>query len=264
MPRTPSILLCAGGDIHGALDQFYADVLAFEVALASQFNHVLHVGDFGVWPDPSRIDRATRSHDGAGDFAAWRAAQRPVPRATTFIAGNHEDFDFLAQHEGREVLPGLHFLASGGSRVIVGGIRVAGIGGCYGPSDYALPTRKLQGGARRHYTREQAEQVGCEGRVDILLLHDAPAGTKLGKRFPSGDVQPYVSQAAGLGDAVARVRPAICFFGHHHQRVDVEVAGVQCIGLHAVGRPGNLVAFRLVEGRCDVIGEWPARTAATT
>jgi Icc-related predicted phosphoesterase len=155
------------------------------------------------------------------------------------------------------VLPGLHFLPSGGSRVIADGIRVAGIGGCYGPRDYELPTRKLQGGARRHYTREQAEQVGPDGRVDVLLLHDAPAGTKLGRRFPSGEVQPYVSDAAGLGEAVARVKPAICFFGHHHQRVDVEVAGVRCIGLHAVGRPGNLVAFRLLDGVCDIVGEWP-------
>ncbi len=254
--RAP-MLLCAGGDIHGALDRFYADVLAFETALGSPFDHVLHVGDFGVWPDPERIDRATRAHDGAGDFAAWRMAECPAPRSTTFIEGNHEDFEFLAKHEGRDVLPGLHFLPSGGSRVIADGIRVAGIGGCYGPRDYELPTRKLQGGARRHYTREQAEQVGRDGSVDILLLHDAPAGTKLGRRFPSGEVQPYVSDAAGLGEAVARVKPAICFFGHHHQRVDVEVAGVRCIGLHAVGRPGNLVAFRLLDGVCDVVGEWP-------
>ena len=115
----------------------------------------------------------------------------------------------------------------------------------------------LQGGARRHYTREQAARVGREGRVDILLLHDAPAGTKLGRRLPSGTIEPYVSNAAGLGEAVARARPAICFFGHHHQRVDLEIAGVRCIGLNAVGRPGNLVAFRFLEGSCEVIGEWP-------
>ncbi|MSP55068.1 MAG: hypothetical protein EXR69_05610 [Myxococcales bacterium] len=257
MPPRKPLLLCAGGDIHGALDRFYADVLAFEVAIGSAFDHVLHVGDFGVWPDPDRIDKATRNHDGAGDFATWRAAQRAVPRETTFIAGNHEDFDFLAAHEQREVLPGLRYLPSGASLVIAGGLRVAGIGGCYGPSDYEVPTRKLEGGARRHYTREQAARVGRDGRVDVLLLHDAPAGARFGKRLPSGVVQPYVSQSAGLGEAVTRARPAICFFGHHHQRVDHDVAGVRCIGLNAVGRPGNLVAFRLVEGACELVGEWP-------
>jgi hypothetical protein len=132
---------------------------------------------------------------------------------------------------------------------------VAGIGGCYGASDYELPTKKLQGGARRHYTREQVERVGKHGRIDVLLLHDA--GTKLAKRLPSGTLQPYVSQAAGLGEAIARTRPKVCFFGHHHQRVDTDVSGVRCIGLNAVGRPGNLVAFTLGEAACEIVGEWP-------
>lgn len=258
MPPTKPILLCAGGDIHGALDRFYADVLAFEAALGSPIEHVLHVGDFGVWPDPERIDRATRAHDGAGDFAAWHASGHAVPRKTTFIHGNHEDFDFLPRHELREVLPGLRYLPSGASVAIVGGLRVAGIGGCYGPSDYDVPTRQLQGGARRHYTREQAVRVGRDGRVDILLLHDAPAGTRLARRLPSGGIESYASQAPGLGEAVARTRPAICFFGHHHQRVDAMIGGVRCIGLNSVGQPGNLVAFRIAEGACEVVAEWPS------
>lgn len=226
-----SALFCAAGDIHGALDRFYSDVLAFEAALGETFTHVLHVGDFGIWPDPDRVDRATRAHDGAGDFPRWFAARTPAPRPTLFIAGNHEDFEFLGALGGEDVLPGLRFLRSGDATLLPGGARVAGIGGCYSASDYELPTKKLQGGARRHYTREQAESVGRHGRVDV-------------------------SQAAGLGEAVARTRPKACFFGHHHQRRDIEVSGVRCIGLNAVGRPGNLVAFRLEEGACEIVGEW--------
>lgn len=66
-----------------------------------------------------------------------------------------------------------------------------------------------------------------------------------------------MSQAAGLGEPVARTRPKARFFGHHHQRVETDVSGVRCIGLNAVGRPGNLVAFRLEEGVCEIVGEWP-------
>jgi hypothetical protein len=29
---------------------------------------MLHVGDFGIWPDPSRIDKATRHHDSGATF----------------------------------------------------------------------------------------------------------------------------------------------------------------------------------------------------
>ena len=83
------MILCAAGDIHGALDRMYEDVLAFEAALGVRFEWVLHVGDFGVWPDPTRIDKATRNHDGAGDFPLWWAERREAPRRTVFVEGNH-------------------------------------------------------------------------------------------------------------------------------------------------------------------------------
>jgi len=86
------MILCAAGDIHGALDRFFADVLAFEAELGVRFDHVLHVGDFGIWPDAQRIDKATRNHDGAGDFPAWYAEQRAVPRPTLFIKFDGESW----------------------------------------------------------------------------------------------------------------------------------------------------------------------------
>jgi hypothetical protein len=48
-------------------------------------------------------------------------------------------------------------------------------------------------------------------------------------------------------------------FGHHHTRVDSEVARVQCIGLNKVAKPGNLVAFEMFPGGRDwrLLGEWP-------
>ena len=54
------MLICAAGDIHGAMNRLYQDVFAFEASLGVRFDYVLHVGDFGIWPDPSRIDKATR------------------------------------------------------------------------------------------------------------------------------------------------------------------------------------------------------------
>jgi len=76
------MLICAAGDTHGALDRLYGEILAFERTLGVRFDYVLHVGDFGIWPDPSRIDKATRKHDGAGDFGKWFAERRAVPRET--------------------------------------------------------------------------------------------------------------------------------------------------------------------------------------
>lgn len=77
------MFICASGDIHGALNRLYADVLAFECELGARFDHVLHVGDFGIWPDPERVDKATRKHEGAGDFPAWLADRRPARRSSS-------------------------------------------------------------------------------------------------------------------------------------------------------------------------------------
>src|SRR5690606_1923315 len=89
-PISPSscnvhMFICAAGDIHGAMNRLYDDILAFESALGVRFDYVLHVGDFGVWPDPNRMDKATREHDGAGDFPIWFAENRAAPLPTVFI-----------------------------------------------------------------------------------------------------------------------------------------------------------------------------------
>jgi Icc-related predicted phosphoesterase len=131
------------------------------------------------------------------------------------------------------------------------------MGGCFGPSDYER--KALDGYAKRHYTRAEVERLAATGRVDVLLLHDAPTGV----RFQGyGRRSDWVSEAAGLGELVARVRPRVCFFGHHHRRVDADVSGVRCIGLNLVRRPGNLVAIEMTPRGRDwsVLGEWPRAT----
>jgi len=237
------VFICAAGDTHGAMVSLYDDVQAFEASLGIRFDWVLHVGDFGVWPDPAKIDRASRSHDGAGDFADWLSEGRSVPRSTVFIKGNHEDFAWLDAQRKLEVLPGLVYLRNGCTFVLADcrgqTVRVGGVGGCYGPSDYTRPSGKLQGYAKRHYTRDEVDRLLAAPGVDIVLMHDAPAGVHFKRRCHSSA---YTSGAAGLDVLLARLRPRICFFGHHHARVDAEVSGVRCVGLNKIGCPGNLVA----------------------
>jgi predicted phosphodiesterase len=253
------MLICAAGDIHGAMDRLYHDVVAFESLLGVNFDYVLHVGDFGIWPDPSRIDKATRHHEGAGDFPTWLNDRRGTSRPTLFIKGNHEDFVWLDSRHDPEVLPGLTYLRNGHTLEIRDragdSIRVGGVGGCYGPSDYRRPSDSLQGYARRHYTADEIERLASTGGVDIVLTHDAPAGVRF-ERHRRGTG--YVSEAAGLDVLLGRVRPRVCFFGHHHIRVDAEVSGVRCIGLNKVAMPGNLVAIEIERGKQEwsLLGEF--------
>ena len=55
------MFICTARDIHGAMDRLYDDILAFEQSLGGRFDYVLHAGDFGIWPDPNRVDKATRN-----------------------------------------------------------------------------------------------------------------------------------------------------------------------------------------------------------
>jgi hypothetical protein len=53
----------------------------------------------------------------------------------------------------------------------------------------------------------------------------------------------------------------VCFFGHHHTRVDAEVAGVPCVGFNKGHYPSSLVAFEMKPGEpaWRVLGEWPPK-----
>jgi uncharacterized protein len=254
------VIICAAGDSHGALDRLFDSIIAFEQCLGVPFDWVLHVGDLGIWPDPNRIDGATRRHDGAGDFLVWLAERRAAPRPTVFVKGNHEDFMWLHRQRRSELLPGLHYLPNAEVQEIgaVGEVlRVGGIGGCFGASDYDRPAPSPRGYVGRHYTHDDVRALSAHGDLDIVLAHEAPAGVRF-EHHSRGDG--FVSEAAGLDELLAATQPRVCLFGHHHARISSEVAGVPCVGLNKVGRPGNLVAIEMRAGEraWRTLGEWPA------
>lgn len=259
------MIICAAGDTHGLLDRLYGDVLAFEDSLGVRFAWVLHVGDFGIWPDPGRIDGASRRHDGAGDFPAWWAERRQVPRKTVFIKGNHEDFVWLEHQPDPEVLANLFYLRNGAGFEITDGdesLTVGGLGGCFGSSDYGRRASDLQGYRKRHYTCGEIDALIARGPVDVLLLHDAPAGVVFA-RNQHGPEWPRESE--GLDDLVRAVRPQVCFFGHHHIRLDADIDGIPCLGINKSPHPGSLVAIE-IRDRChgmQIIGEWPRKAGQT-
>lgn len=255
------MVICAAGDTHGAIDRLFQEVLAFEKSLGVRFAWLLHVGDFGVWPDPSRVDGATRRHDVAGDFPAWWDERRVAPRRTLFIKGNHEDFLWLDAQPGPEVLSNLFYLRNGAAFTITDAgesLSVGGLGGCFGPSDYGRRSTDLQGYCKRHYTRDEIDTLIARGRVDVLLVHDAPTGVVFERHRRGAG---WSSESEGLDDLIFGVRPRVCIFGHHHIRLDADLAGVPCLGINKSPHPGSLVAIEIrnhLDG-IQIIGEWPPK-----
>jgi Icc-related predicted phosphoesterase len=259
------MLFCVAGDVHGKISLLYQKVLAFEDRLNVRFDGLLQVGDFGIWPDLSKIDNSTKinsfgkpASEQSGDFAEWWAAKREVPIPTLFVKGNHEDFDFLYERKRQKkgLLPGLRCLPNG--EVWRWGpawekIRVAGVGGCYGFNDYVMKSEELTGRMRRHFTFEEVRRlrVLCEGQIDVLLLHDAPEAMDFGYAYPH--------RAEGLDDLIRATKPKVVFCGHHHKGGRATVAGVPVINLPIFPNRGSLLAvyFNPDSGRFKVIGEGP-------
>lgn len=155
----------------------------FDAAESSETSWVVSCGDFGAFPDPARMDRASRQY-GASEFASYYvgATPRPIRVPVLFIAGVHEDHRFLRERyavQNTEVLSNVHWLANG-FRTTIGAdldqppLRVTGLGRAYSEVTYSEQYTKR---SRRHYTRHDVERACSSGPTDLLVLHehlDAP------------------------------------------------------------------------------------------
>ena len=66
----------------------------------------------------------------------------------------------------------------------------------------------------------------------------------------------------GVDDAVGGTRPRVCFFGHHHTRLDSSIGGV--LGFNKVPCPGSLLVIGLPphSSSFSIIGKWPPHRRA--
>jgi hypothetical protein len=148
----------------------------FDCAEAAEASWIVSCGDFGAWPDPARMDRASRQHGGK-DFARMYvgADPRPISVPVVFISGVHEDHRFLEERKAvnnTEVLSNVHWLANG-YRTVIGqhgpiDCRVTGLGKAYSEATYRGEYGKR---SRRHYTRHDQERACSSGPTDLLVLY---------------------------------------------------------------------------------------------
>ncbi len=255
------MLIAVAGDTHGDIDLLYECVDALEREAGRAVDLVLQVGDFGVWPDPERLDEATRKHGDRGIYRQF-LQRGAVPRPTIFIAGNHEDFDHLTERRADELIENLWFLPWGGVTEFTRGgerLRVGGLGGCYGPRDYRR--ERLTGSSRRHYLAREIESLTTHARngLDVLLLHEPPAGRVTELHAPPGfKPRTWALAGEGLADLVATVRPRVCFTGHIHARTERRIEGVRTVGLQKVARRGSVIVQELPADGGDArdLAEW--------
>lgn len=158
------------GPVEGYIKPFFEHV-------ASQHPHwVVCAGDFGIWPDPARMDKASRKHAGV-DFSRMYVGADPTPINVPVltIAGAHDDQRWLDQRQSAgntEILSNVHWLAQGYRTTIGWGdtvCRVTGLGRAYSESTYMGQRGKR---SHRHYTRHDVEKACSSGPTDLLVLYE--------------------------------------------------------------------------------------------
>lgn len=222
------------GDLHGHFTLAYRVLARWQREHGQPLDLILQVGDLGAYPPPFRLDKATKrfaEHDPDElGFAAYYQGEpeaeailgpdapdeQRIDAPMVFIKGNHEDFEFLAEHAADEPVAvdpfeKIHYLASGarftferrGHSLTIGAL--GGIAdGLGGPGRSEISP---------HYTTSEVRRLRKGGPLDVLLSHEPALGS-------AGCVHPRF-EGAGSREVLELLRelsPAHHFCGHYHER----------------------------------------------
>jgi len=171
---------------------------------------VLHVGNFGVWPDPRHTDRTTARGQEYLDFIEYYSGRFELPYPILFLPGAHEDHGWLESMYMKghtEIVPNLHRLLPGFKHYVrteAESVSVLGLPRVFSPKVYQSARRRKN---RSHYTKEEVERACAQGPVDIFLSTEAGAGNK---------VKEFESVAEGINSILFATRPKIHFHAHYN------------------------------------------------
>lgn len=220
MPEPTRLMLA--GDWHGNADWA---IKALKHARLAECDAIVHLGDFGFWPR-LQVGQMTPGEQGyikgLSDYLRGPCGGK-MP--LYWIDGNHENHDLLNPGSGSEVirhLPRGHrwswwgktWMAVGGGVSVDKKWRKPGI-------DW-FPEETL--------TPRQWEHCMREGKVDIVVAHDAPDGVdipgihakeKTGETesfFPAEQIMESWEHRGLLAEIVEETRPELWFAGHYHVR----------------------------------------------
>ncbi len=178
-----------------------------------------------------------------GDLASPTGRYVVPPAPLYWIKGNNEDYDRIEGWiAGRDPLPRLHFIPNG-TAVDLDGLRVAGLGGTFAPTVYAMRAADLPHGStvkddrRKHFVAEEVEAAKRLSGVDVLLTHEAPRPFLM--EAPRRDDRPRKRWDAGkspINEVLAAIRPRLHLCGHHHRFVEATREGVTSICMDRMSR----------------------------
>lgn len=205
------------GDTHG--NTRFA-VYAISVAHDLGIDHIIQVGDFGVWPGSFGVNFLNGVNVAAEQFGVTFG----------FIDGNHEDFDQLDRALsgfGREPDGSIRILGNilwypRGTVLELGGRRFGFMGGTVSV-DKGSRTKFVSWWPQEAITEKDLInlETNLEGNpVDVLVTHDVPRCVTLpfpiSNHWPGAIIREAEQQRVLLDVVVSLTRPKILVHGHWH------------------------------------------------
>ncbi len=205
------MILFFAADSFGQLNNLYRRISDKIQDIGVKPDWVIHLGSFGIWPDPKRIDRATRLKRLETDFHKYYLTSTPVPYKTLVLPGKHEDHKWLnsmLRRQYLELVPNLHHLVSGHVKVLAldnEQYKLLGLGKVYSPNSYEGNFDRKK--STCHYTRQEVEKACSHGPIDIFVSTEAGHGCKF---------RSLTSQAQGINNIIWAGRPKIAVHSHYN------------------------------------------------
>ncbi len=209
------------GDLHGRVLPAFALARRYEAEFQIRLSGLFQVGDLGYFPDPNRLDSATRKHaardplelgvseiTSANSQACRFFSQLDPALKLYFIAGNHEDHELLEQQRRSrdpawpvDDFQRLWCIDDGRIMKLVTGLRVGGLWGIDGDAPQARRIRS----PRSQINAKSANRL-CGESCDVLLTHESPR-----------DAIWIDSGSTEILSIIAAMQPQLAFFGHYHE-----------------------------------------------
>lgn len=246
------MLLAAVGDTHAHLKTMWAYMEAWQKRTDHKIDWIWQVGDFGIWPDPNGIDKATRRNfvrerfDPTRDFTDCLLGDYEIPIPTYFTRGNHEDQGFLRIHEKQhmhlnpddfhtkpiELCPNLFYVPDG-YVIELDGVKFASWGGNFGkkvwernipywPHEGNKEHARFRSGRYLNHMTQDIFETLMRADFDVLVTHDAPTGTSMSVRsvpdsIPKDETSPQGREGVpAIRTLIEEKQPLYQINGHWH------------------------------------------------
>ena len=225
------------GDLHGRILPAFRLAAVWSRETRVEVAGLLQVGDLGYFPDPSRLDKATKAHAAKDplELGASLVAQ-PSREADAILLGedhlianlwatlgNHEDYEAIADWDRAADRRAASFAIDAYARVrcirngqvveLLDGLRIGALWGIDAEAPNARPRTPA-------YARiaDRAAYALAASRFDVLLTHESPR-----------DAVYDDSGSVAINLILEAAQPAFAFFGHYsgaHGRIE---AGPRCV-----------------------------------